>query len=94
MYAICADPGSVSKQISSKYRAAFKAAEARVAQFTEPEQVRGSTLWDLLQTLIEADRPDISRPETILEAVALPGQSFLAAAELPVLFQRPPPARS
>jgi hypothetical protein len=94
IYAICGDPGSVSKQISSKYRAAFKAAEARVAQFAEPEQVRNSTLWDLLQELIQADQPDIPRPETILEAVALPNPSPVTAPELPALFQRPPPALS
>ena len=94
IYAICGDPGSVSKQISSKYRAAFKAAEARVAQFAEPEHVQGSTLWNLLQELIEAGRPDVLRPETILVAVALPDLPPLAAAELPALFQRPPPALS
>lgn len=94
MYAFCADAGSVSRQISSKYRAAFKAAEARVAQFAEPEHVRSSTLWDLLQELIQADEPDVPRPETILEAVALPGPAPLAGAQLPALFQRPPPAHS
>ena len=94
IYAICGDPGSVSRQISSKYRAAFKAAEARVAQYSEPEQIRSTTLWDLLQELIQAGQPDVPRPETILEAVALPNPSPLVAAELPALFQRPPPALS
>lgn len=95
MYAVCADPGSASRHLSSKYRAAYKAAEARVAKFAaEPAPSASATLWSLLSELVQTGHSEI-RPESTVNTVT--STDRLAERETPLheaLAQRPPPVRA